>query len=71
MLRQIESPIYVAAIQVVLNFGAIAILWIRRGSALDWWLMVVMWAYTIELVLIVFRSPMRFSIGWYVKEPSD
>jgi len=57
---------YVAVFQVFLNVGALLILWIRGGSALDLWLKVVMWAYTIEVALIVLPNPMRFSIGWYL-----
>jgi C4-dicarboxylate-specific signal transduction histidine kinase len=33
---------------------------------LDLWLMVVMCAYVIEICLISFPTPARFSLGWYV-----
>lgn len=57
--------LYMAALQVLLNLGALVVLWMRRHSALDLWLMVVMWAYAIEITLIAFPNPMRFSFGWY------
>ena len=57
--------LYVAGCQVLLNLGALVVLWVRRHSALDLWLMVVMWAYAIEVALIAFPTPVRFSIGWY------
>ena len=44
---------------------ALIVLWIRRGSVLDLWLMVVMCAYIIEIFLISFPLPTRFSMGWY------
>jgi len=44
---------------------ALVVLWIRRASVLDLWLMVVMCAYIIEIFLISFPLPSRFSIGWY------
>jgi signal transduction histidine kinase len=42
------------------------VLWIRRRSVLDLWLMVVMCAYLTEFILISFPVPLRFSVGWYV-----
>ena len=44
---------------------ALIVLWIRRRSVLDLWLMVVMCAYLIEIYLISFPNPVRYSIGWY------
>jgi signal transduction histidine kinase len=44
---------------------ALVVLWIRRRSILDLWLMVVMCAYLIEIYLISFPEPVRYSIGWY------
>src|SRR6516165_4884850 len=43
----------------------LAIAQIRRRSVLDLWLMVVMCAYLIEVCLISFPVPVRYSIGWY------
>jgi signal transduction histidine kinase len=44
---------------------ALIVLWIRRRSVLDLWLMVVMCAYLTEFCLISFPVPLRFSVGWY------
>jgi C4-dicarboxylate-specific signal transduction histidine kinase len=41
------------------------VLWIRRRSVLDLWLMVVMSAYAIEIYLVAFPGLARFSLGWY------
>src|SRR6202165_2728495 len=57
--------LYVAGYQILLSVAAVIVLWVRRRSALDLWLMVVMCAYVIEICLIAFPVPVRFSIGWY------
>jgi signal transduction histidine kinase len=44
---------------------ALIVLWIRRRSVLDLWLMVVMCAYLTEFCLVSFPVPVRFSVGWY------
>jgi signal transduction histidine kinase len=41
------------------------LLWLRQRSVLDLWLMVVLCAYAIEILLISFPVPTRFSLGWY------
>jgi signal transduction histidine kinase len=57
---------YAAGFAALLSALAIVVLWARRRSVLDLWLMVVMCAYVIEICLISFPSPVRFSVGWYV-----
>jgi signal transduction histidine kinase len=47
------------------SLTAFATLWLRRRSVLDLWLMVVMCAYAIEILLISFPVPTRFTVGWY------
>jgi PAS domain S-box-containing protein len=47
------------------NILAISVLWARRRSVLDLWLLVVMCAFVIELCLISFPVPDRYSVGWY------
>ena len=44
---------------------ALVVLWIRRRSVLDLWLMVVMCVYLIEFCLFSFPVPILFSVGWY------
>src|ERR1700716_2809819 len=56
---------YVAASVALLGGLAVIVLWVRRRSVLDLWLMVVMCAYVIEICLISFPVPARFSAGWY------
>jgi signal transduction histidine kinase len=57
--------LYIAGFQILLCVAALIVLWVRRRSVLDLWLMVVMWAYVIEVSLIAFPVPARFSLGWY------
>jgi hypothetical protein len=56
---------YAAAVVGLLNLTALAVLWMRRHSVLDLWLMVVMCAYMIEISMITAPSPARYTIGWY------
>jgi C4-dicarboxylate-specific signal transduction histidine kinase len=44
---------------MLLSVLALIVLWVRRRSVLDLWLMVVMCAYVVEI------SFPRFSVGWY------
>src|SRR6266566_3670197 len=57
--------LYIAGYQILLSVAALIVLWVRRRSVLDLWLMVVMCAYVIEICLIAFPVPVRFSFGWY------
>jgi signal transduction histidine kinase len=61
------SPLrlYVGGCQIGLSVAAFIVLWVRLRSVLDLWLMVVMWAYAIEVSLTVFPVPVRFSMGFY------
>ena len=44
---------------------AIGVLWVRRRSVLDLWLMVVMCLYLVEVPMSWYPLPSRFSTGWY------
>src|SRR5438477_8083153 len=44
---------------------ALVLLWLRHRSVLDLWLMLVLFAYIIEIALTAFPLPYRFSVGWY------
>jgi signal transduction histidine kinase len=57
--------LYFAGSLILLSVLALIVLWIRRRSVLDLWLMVVMCAYVTEICLIAFPFPVRFSVGWY------
>jgi signal transduction histidine kinase len=45
--------------------AALIVLWLRRRSILDLWLMVVMCLYLIEVPISYYPLPTRFSTGWY------
>ena len=46
------------------SLDAIGLLWWRRSSVLDLWLLVVLWAWLIETVLLS-TTAYRFSLVWY------
>jgi signal transduction histidine kinase len=56
---------YAAGFASLVSVVALVVLWARRRSVLDLWLMVVMCAYLIEICLISFPVPARYSVGWY------
>jgi signal transduction histidine kinase len=60
-----EWPYYVGAPVALLCTSAIVVLWLRRRSVLDLWLMVVMCLFLIEIPLSYYPMPSRFSTGWY------
>jgi len=57
--------LYAAGFASLMSVLALVLLWARRRSVLDLWLMVVMCAYVIEICLISFPVPARYSVGWY------
>jgi signal transduction histidine kinase len=56
---------YAAGSAALLSVLALIVLWVRRRSVLDLWLMVVMCAYVIEICFISFPVAARFTVGWY------
>jgi signal transduction histidine kinase len=58
-IRHSGSWYYAAGSMMLLSVLALIVLWVRRRSVLDLWLMVVMCAYVVEI------SFPRFSVGWY------
>jgi len=56
---------YAAVAIALLDVIALIVLWARNRSVLDLWLMVVICAHLIELCLMTFPTPVRFSVGWY------
>jgi signal transduction histidine kinase len=57
--------LYVAGCLVLWSVLTLIVLWMRRRSVLDLWLMVVMCAYAIEIYLVAFPGLARFTLGWY------
>jgi signal transduction histidine kinase len=47
------------------NSTALAVLWGRRRTILDLWLMVILLAWIPNFLVAIFNSSVRFSIGWY------
>ena len=56
---------YVAGCTALVSLVALTVLWIRRGSLLDLWLMVVLCDYVIEISLLMFPVANRYTLGWY------
>ncbi|MCK1595036.1 MASE4 domain-containing protein [Bradyrhizobium sp. 164] len=56
---------YTAAIIALLSALAIILLWVRRKSLLDLWLMVVMLVFLTEVLISSFPVSARFTLGWY------
>ena len=57
--------LYLAVPTMLLSIIALIALWFRRRSTLDFWLMVVMCAYGIEIFLSFFPIPARYTLNWY------
>jgi signal transduction histidine kinase len=54
-------PPMAAAISV----SAMVVLWRRRKSLLDLWLLVVLFTFFVEILLLSYLSAGRFSVGWW------
>ena len=55
-----------ATITILVCVSAFAILWLRRRSVLDQWLMIVVLSVILEIVIVVLVSPKRFDVGFYI-----
>src|SRR5262245_9443861 len=49
----------------LISIAGLVVLWIRRRTVLDLWLMVIMFLFAMEIPLNFYPLPERFSIGWY------
>jgi len=56
---------YLSAINVLLSLGALALLWARRRSVLDRWLMVTMSAFFAEAATITLVAASRYTVAFY------
>ena len=52
-------------ITVLVCVSALAVLWLRRRSVLDQWLMIVALSVILEIGIVVLLSPKRFDVGFY------
>jgi signal transduction histidine kinase len=57
--------LYLGVPMAALIILALLMLWVRRRSILDLWLMIVMCAYEIEIWLSYFPLGAAYSFGWY------
>ena len=64
--RHVRNSLFVL-IPLVLLFGflALGLLWIRRRTVLDYWLMLAVYSLILEEILIALLSGTRFSLGFY------
>jgi len=53
------------AVDLSLTAVALALLWLRRRSVLDLWLMVMCCTWLLELTMTAVLLNTRFSVGWY------
>jgi signal transduction histidine kinase len=58
-------PYFIGAPVAAANVSALVVLWVRRHSMLDLWLIVVICLYLIEVPLSYYPDPSRFSLAWY------
>jgi signal transduction histidine kinase len=58
-------PYFIGTPVALANVCALIVLWARRRSALDLWLMVVICLYLLEVPLSYYPDPTRFSLAWY------
>ncbi|HEY1943280.1 MAG TPA: MASE4 domain-containing protein [Roseiarcus sp.] len=67
------SPIWIYRAGTIAVLGVVALiaLWRTCRSVLDLWLMVVMSVYASAGVLVVARSPGRYSIEWYASRGAE
>lgn len=63
--RTADAWQYVPATAAILCGAAVTLLWLRKRSLLDLWLMVVLFAFLIETLLLAYLSSGRFSVGWW------
>lgn len=56
---------YFLAVNVLASSLALALLWARRRSVLDEWLVVVAFAFTLEMVIAAWFTVARFTVGFY------
>lgn len=63
---QVSAPWqYVSGTALLLYILTLTLLWIRRRSVLDLWLMIVLCTLLIEVILLSYLSAGRLSLGWW------
>ena len=56
---------HISGVVALLSALALALLWVRRRSVLDLWLMVVLCAWLLEIAFFVLLTALRFSLAFY------
>jgi signal transduction histidine kinase len=56
---------YASGVLALLSAFALALLWVRRRSVLDLWLVVVICAWLLEIAFFVIVTALRFSLAFY------
>ena len=65
-LQQTPSANNVNIFLFAVNVGAFVLLFVRRRTILDLWLIVVLFAWWSNFFVAIFETYARFSAGWYV-----
>jgi signal transduction histidine kinase len=65
-LQQTPSAINVNIFLWAVNLAAFVLLFVRRRTILDLWLIVVLFAWWPNFLVAIFETYVRFSAGWYV-----
>jgi two-component sensor histidine kinase len=65
-IERTPFALYVSAFVLLLNAMAVTILFVRRYTLLDQWLMVTLLAWLPLIVMASFSYRIRFSEGWYL-----
>jgi hypothetical protein len=61
---QVNLIFYLIGPLYAMTIVAFVLLWLRLRSVLDLWLVVVLFAFIIEVTLSAYPSPARFTAGW-------
>jgi signal transduction histidine kinase len=62
---RVSQQFYLLGPLYAMTIVASVLLWLRLRSVLDLWLVVVLFAFIIEVTLSIYPSPARFTAGWY------
>ncbi|WP_119419663.1 sensor histidine kinase [Desertibaculum subflavum] len=56
---------FIPPIAAAVSVSAMVVLWRRRRSLVDLWLLVVLFTFLVEILLLSYLSSGRFSVGWW------
>jgi signal transduction histidine kinase len=64
--QQARLASYIDVLLWALNIATFVLLFVRRRTILDFWLMIVLFAWWPNFVVAAFYTVVRFSAGWYL-----